>query len=1187
MHEGKYAYLRRAAFAALAAFATTLVVLAFAAVSALAAAPEAPKTEPAKEVTSTSAVFHGLLNPHAAGKGVGEEWLFFWAPGTVTCQEYGIAPEVVGLAGTKEGEEEETPFPGLEENTLNPNSQYTYCLAARSEPEEAWTYGNPQTFKTLPSPPIIVKESTSGVTATTATLEAEINPGNELTSCRIEYGAATVTENEAACEPSSFTGGPQTVHLPVTGLESKTTYQFRVVAENAQSRKEGKPAIGAVATFTTTTPFSEPPEAEPANPITATEATLHGVLNPHSKRSSEPGSAEFVYQQSLTECRGGNEKQAGDEKTPTGAEAEAAEAKVTGLLPGATYTACLLARSESGETALSPPMTFTTLAVGATVESESVSFTKAGSSSVELHAKIDPGGAPTSYFFEYGTTETYSSVTPAESAGAGSEPVGVSATLEGLRPETKYYFRVVASNTQGPASGGKGDSFSTFPASLLGLPDGRAYELVSPLNDGDATVLTGNPARAAVDGNAVAYIGTAPPTGGNGEIIIQGGRPKGVNVYLARRSVGGGWTAADIQPDGLNTAVYRSFSSDLSLGVLGSEQALIDGAPNERGQDGLYTRDDSDGSYELLGVNAIYGGSTPDGSHVLFSTARGLYDSVGGRLENVSVLPDGGAATEATFGATNSEGLEELEGVISSDGSRIFWTDTSTEVTSEDPAGVTRLFVREDDTSPEAATVQVDASEVPEGNGPTEAKERLENSGGGTYMTASANGDKVFFTDEKNLTLDATAAPGKPDLYEFLLPWAEHLDGELKDLSVDTNIGPHGEHEHASVAGILGASENGSYIYFAAAGALANGASSQECHRPSEGEPAGNRCNVYVVHEAEPPKLVATVAAFDGEGGERLSVVVKYEGREQYFGDWTPKIGFRSARVTPDGQQLIFESIENLTEFNAGGGREIYMYNYGNSGVSCVSCNPSGTPTEHGGFFEFAHAELPASFSSTYALRDVSVNGDRVFFESNEELVSQETNEEATVPLGGTKGLTNVYEWEREGSDESGTESCPVRVPASPSGGCIFLLSDGTSPDISFFIDASENGRDVFIGTRAQLVPQDHGETYEVYDAHECTSIEPCTKVTEPECSGTGCQGIPAAPPIFSTPSSATITGTDDLEPAKPTTVVKQTAAQLKAEKLSKALKACHADKRAKKRMACEAAARHKYGSSKKAVKKK
>jgi hypothetical protein len=39
-------------------------------------------------------------------------------------------------------------------------------------------------------------------------------------------------------------------------------------------------------------------------------------------------------------------------------------------------------------------------------------------------------------------------------------------------------------------------------------------------------------------------------------------------------------------------------------------------------------------------------------------------------------------------------------------------------------------------------------------------------SGGGVLQTASSDGSKVFFTDDKVLTQGSTAEPGKPDLYE-------------------------------------------------------------------------------------------------------------------------------------------------------------------------------------------------------------------------------------------------------------------------------------------------------------------------------------------------------------------------------------------------------------------------------------
>ena len=255
-----------------------------------------------------------------------------------------------------------------------------------------------------------------------------------------------------------------------------------------------------------------------------------------------------------------------------------------------------------------------------------------GSSSVTFHALVDPEGEPTTYFFEYGATAGYGLVTPVESAGAGTAMVGVSATVEGLSSDTEYHFRVVAIVGLGLVRGGD-VVFSTFPAGVLGLPDGRGYELVSSLNNGDATVTGGT--RAAADGGAVSYAGQAPLVGGNGnssnphsEGISTGG---GDNEYLASRSAGGGWSASDIQPNGLDSAQYQAFSSDLSVGILSSKEAVTPGAPDS---EAIYSRNDHDGSYRLLGAGAGYAGSTPDGNHLLVSGGPGgLCETVRERTE--------------------------------------------------------------------------------------------------------------------------------------------------------------------------------------------------------------------------------------------------------------------------------------------------------------------------------------------------------------------------------------------------------------------------------------------------------------------------------------------------------------------------------------------------------------------------
>jgi hypothetical protein len=82
-------------------------------------------------------------------------------------------------------------------------------------------------------------------------------------------------------------------------------------------------------------------------------------------------------------------------------------------------------------------------------------------------------------------------------------------------------------------------------------------------------------------------------------------------------------------------------------------------------------------------------------------------------------------------------------------------------------------------------------------------------------------------------------------------------------------------------------------------------------------------------------------------------------------------------------------------------------------------------------------------------------------------------------------------------------------------------LSGGTDRDQSFFLDASESGDDVFIDTRAKLVGSDEDDLFDVYDVRVDGYVPPAP----PACTGTGCQGVPGAPPIFATPSSVTFEG--------------------------------------------------------------
>ncbi len=811
-------------------------------------------------------------------------------------------------------------------------------------------------------------------------------------------------------------------------------------------------------------------------------------------------------------------------------------------------------------------------AAAPTIEAES--FTNVGSSSATVSAKIDAGGSLTSYQFEYGTSEAYGATTPVTSAGSASEGVGVTASLEGLKTETVYHFRVVATNAGGEVASGSDASFTTLPVGLLGLPDNRGYELVSPVNNADGNVYepqlryggisfngdsTNLPFQAAVDGNAITYAGDPSATGGNGSEGTSNG-----NQYLSARRPEGGWTSRNIDPPSASiaeTASYEAFSPDLSLGILNYRGAspLAPGAPANK-YHVLYSVTDSGGdfhplflttppnrgreafkSYEAAGHGEkplVFAGASSNYEHLLFEAndvltstpgatdggeeANNLYDSVNGQLYLINVLPDGttepgasfGGQWVSEFGSTGGQGNENSDAFdhdISANGTRIFWST----VTGE---GAPRaLYMRENDTSPTASTVEIDVSH---GAGA---------SGGGRFWTASADGSKVFFTDESQLTGDSTASSGAPDLYEY-----DVASGHLTDLAVDGHPG-----EHANVLGVVGASEDGSYLYFVASGALAPDATPQTCAR---GE-AQSLCNLYVVHDGS-TRLIAALSRQDDDasGGNGAGA----------FGAWEPGLGNRTAQVTPDGTHLAFMSQANLTGYEADGHFEVYLYDAAGAGrLVCTSCNPSGQVAS--GPRGTSNAQVTPSFSNTYIRRWLSEDGSRVFFNSTEALVPQDTN-----------GLSDVYEWERDGAG-----SC------TRSEGCIYLLSGGTSSDNSQFADASPNGNDVFVVTRAELVHENLGGTFALYDARVGTA----ERISPPSCTGSGCQGLPLAPPIFATPSSVTFNGVGNFPGSSGASVKTQPKTLPRSQRLANALRACRRVKPKNRRLSCEARAKKRYGT--------
>jgi hypothetical protein len=890
--------------------------------------------------------------------------------------------------------------------------------------------------------------------------------------------------------------------------------------------------------------------------------------------------------------------------------------------------------------------------------------------SARLTARIDPNGAATTFYFQYGTAscvEHESACTdvpapPGKDLGSGFGDQTAQVEITGLQADTTYYYRLIAENEHGKVESARTAEtfFTTLPSAEGVLLDHRQWQMVSPPKKGAplslADIEEPGLVQAAEDGGAFAY-GT-PDSAPSGE--AEGNRSKQNTQFLFTRGASE-WQTQDIttphnKGEGFVTEEppeYQLFSADLSLGLVEPESKLLfpfespplsPPLPQEQREKTIYVRDNPPipaGSAEkaiseeaaknsgylapgylplVTGENDVaknpFGSSlelldaTSDLNHVIFESrvgltknsggvsfsGSGLYEwnsgSPGNALQLVSVLP---GAEEVAAHGPKLGGLGVSRNAISSNGSHVVFTAT----VGENPAA--QLFVRNTATTP-ATTTEASAAEsgVVEPNKAELTNEALNKV---RFETASSDGSKVFFKDTWPLTKDSTLHPTEgrhpSDLYEFNVE-----TNKVVDLTVPEHPGTG---ESGEVLGTIpGAGEDGSRVYFVANGVLTPDATPGHCPETAgnaleEEIPPGATCNLYVSEpDPEHPghrqtRLIAKLSPDDapdwqapGEPGE------------------TPKEGslaFVSSRVSPKGRYLAFMSDRSLKGYDnedvtskAPGERldeEVYLYDAQRGALVCASCNsnpgvrPAGilVPEEGTGPLvdrsklwakQWLSGSIPGGIAnrqslSIYQSNDLLDNG-RLFFNSTDPLVKSDKNH-----------VEDVYQYEPEGL---GT--------CQSAGGCVALVSAGAANDQneSVFLDASLSGNDVFFFTAAKLLSQDVDSNYDIYDASVCGTSESPACLPEkppppPECSGETCKVAAPASPQFSASQSSTFSGPGNSPtngvlpnktkaPAKPLT---------RAQKLAKALKACHKLKKKKKRVACERLARKQYGAKSKAKK--
>jgi PKD repeat protein len=122
-----------------------------------------------------------------------------------------------------------------------------------------------------------------------------------------------------------------------------------------------------------------------------------------------------------------------------------------------------------------------------------------------ITAGIYPNGLATTWWLEYGTSDTYGSKTAPINMSAGTGPVSVTASLSQLSPNTAYHYRLVARNSLGTTYGND----NTLMTSAASASAPTASLAVSPLSTTPGT-------RVSFDGSA------SQPPSGSGSITDYG-----------------------------------------------------------------------------------------------------------------------------------------------------------------------------------------------------------------------------------------------------------------------------------------------------------------------------------------------------------------------------------------------------------------------------------------------------------------------------------------------------------------------------------------------------------------------------------------------------------------------------------------------------------------------------------------
>jgi hypothetical protein len=753
-----------------------------------------------------------------------------------------------------------------------------------------------------------------------------------------------------------------------------------------------------------------------------------------------------------------------------------------------------------------------------------------GTTTAHLSGSVNPGGAAeTKYHFEYSSDGGVNwAQTPEVEAGTGTAPEAVSADLTGLAPNSSYLVRLLAANPSRSRTSPI-ESFQTLRAAPAATT-------------GPASSLTASSAQLNVSIDAFGITTTY-------HIDFGTGTAYGRQIPAVDVAAGSGVASKSFsQPvSGLapgTTYHYRVVAKNEVGTTTGADRTFTTPAqgPVSRAYEMVSPVDKDGSNVRPLASHR----AAPGGNSVVFTTKT----PIGSRSEAGSLQPKYFARRSATGWSLSpldppqlapAEFAQMIRSTLAvSEDESTALVMTNKALTPDGVDGAGNLYLRDIATG----AYELVASSAASGNGNTFYAALTGLSEEGEHGLLTATDDFSAFAFASNVSLvpgttgpyiwsegELSSAPatagflpdGTPVGVEvqriafagspvsprilFTTPSAPGLylrEGDHTVAVSESHAGAEaGEVQEGS---FVGASKDGSVVYFTSAAELVEGAPSGANSLYSFEADTGELS--YVMGEFGPLRRLST----DGEYiyfsslSESNLLKVWHAGQTHVVGDISVTFGNPTSMWTsPSGRYALFATWGTLTEYDnngpacpgqtyygtpAGSCIELYRYDANEDELVCASCRTDGRlPTAN------ATSSEEGSGAFNYVERSVLDNG-RVFFDTTEQLVREDVN-----------GTSDAYMYD-DGRPQ--------------------LISGGRPGFISQFAESDASGENVFFTTDQPLVSQDTDRLIDLYDARVGGGIASQNPTSGAPAGCEGACGGGAPPPAAIAPSSMELAGAGD-----------------------------------------------------------